>query len=121
MSNTSPSLSLDRLDCYAAALALDALVVDACRGAGRGCAFLTDQAQRASASAVLNIAEAMGRDGGDRAHAFRIARGSAFEVDAAMALLAQRGRVSQSRRQEARALCARVVAMLTRLCGAPRR
>ena len=108
-------LDHERLDAYSAALELDGLVVAIARRAPRGHAWLGDQAQRASASVVLNLAEAMGREGADRARTLKIARGSALEVDAALSLLRQRGACDRASRNEARALNVRVVAMLTKL------
>ena len=108
-------LDHERLDAYRVAVQLDGLVVALVRRAPRGHAWLGDQAQRASASTVLNLAEALGREGADRARALRIARGSALEVDAALTLLTQRGAFNPASRSEARALTLRVVAMLTRL------
>ena len=108
-------LDHERLDAYCVAVQLDGLVVALVRRAPRGHAWLGDQAQRASASTVLNLAEALGREGADRARALRIARGSALEVDAALTLLTQRGACNPVGRSEARALTLRVVAMLTRL------
>ncbi len=108
-------LDHERLDAYRVATKLDGRVVAIARRAPRGHAWLGDQAQRASASVVLNLAEAMGREGADRARALRIARGSALEVDAALTLLAHRGACGAAARAEARSLNLRVVAMLTRL------
>ena len=108
-------LDHERLDAYCVAVQLDGLVVALVRRAPRGHAWLGDQAQRASASTVLNLAEALGREGADRARALRIARGSALEVDAALTLLTQRGACNPASRSEARTLTLRVVAMLTRL------
>jgi four helix bundle protein len=97
------------------AVELDGLVVAMVRKAPRGHAWLGDQAQRASASTVLNLAGALGREGADRARALRIARGSALEVDAALTLLAHRGGCGLAGRRDARTLSLRVVAMLTKL------
>ena len=46
------------------------------------------QLRRASSSIALNLAEGSGRAGRDRKHHFRIARGSALEVEACL-LVAQ--------------------------------
>lgn len=118
MSDTfDPSTKLDheRLDAYTVAVALDGAVVTIARKAGRGHGWLCDQAVRASASVVLNLAEALGREGLDRARALRIARGSALELDAALTLMLHRGACREAERQTAKALTVRVVAMLTAL------
>lgn len=112
---STAQLDHERLDAYSVAVALDAAIVTIARRAPRGHAWLGDQAQRASASVVLNLAEAMGREGADRARALRISRGSALELDAALTLLTQRGACSPAARSEARSLNLRIVAMLTRL------
>ncbi len=108
-------LDHERLDAYGVAVALDAAVIGIARRAPRGHAWLADQAQRASASVVLNLAEAMGREGADRARTLRIARGSALEVDASLTLLAARGACGAAARAEAKSLNLRVVAMVTKL------
>jgi hypothetical protein len=69
------TLQHERLDAYAVTVELDGAVVAIAHRAGRGHAWLTDQAMRASASVVLNLAEALGREGADRARALRITRG----------------------------------------------
>ena len=113
--SSNQQLDHERLDVYTATVALDAIVVAITRSAPRGHAWLGDQAQRASASVVLNLAEALGREGADRARMLRIAKGSALELDAALTLLAQRGACRSAARVEARTLTVRVVAMLTAL------
>jgi four helix bundle protein len=110
-----PLLDHERLDAYRVAVALDEAVVGLTRRAPRGHSWLCDQAQRACGSAVLNLAEAVGREGADRARMLRIARGSALELDAALTLLAHRGACAATTRGEARALTVRLVAMLVRL------
>jgi len=112
-----PKVQLDheRLDAYGVAVALDGTVVAMARKAGRGHGWLCDQVTRASASVVLNLAEALGREGLDRARALRIARGSALEVDAALTLLLHRGACRAQDRTAAKTLTVRVVAMLTAL------
>jgi len=111
-------LDHERLDVYRVAVELDALVVRIARAAGRGHGWLCDQAQRASGSVVLNLAEAVGRQGADRARCLRISRGSALETDAALELLVHRGAASIELRVRAHELLRRVVAMLTRLHAA---
>ena len=69
---------------------------------------------RASESVVLNIAEGVGRSGGDRLRSYQVARGSLFEVAGALdlCLLALGERPSMvAARTEVRA----VAAMLARL------
>lgn len=111
----SQELDHERLDAFTAAVALDGAVVTIVRKAGRGHGWLCDQATRASASVVLNLAEALGREGLDRARALRIARGSALELDAALTLMLHRGACGAAERQVAKGLTLRVVAMLTAL------
>ena len=109
------TLQHERLDAYADTVELDGAVVSISRKAGRGHAWLADQAMRASASVVLNLAEALGREGADRARALRIARGSALELDAALTLMLPRGACREAERKAAKVLTVRVVAMLTAL------
>ena len=109
------TLQHERLDAYAVAVELDGAVVALVRKAGRGHAWLGDQVMRASASVVLNLAEALGREGTDRARALRIARGSALELDAALTLMLHRGACRGVERKAAKGLTVRVVAMLTAL------
>ena len=111
----SRELDHERLDAYAVAIELDGAVVGITRKAGRGHAWIADQAMRASASVVLNLAEALGREGADRARALRIARGSALELDAALTRMLHRGACREADRKAAKGLTVRVVAMLTAL------
>jgi four helix bundle protein len=109
----SNTLQHERLDAFTVAVQLEGPVVAIARRAGRGHAWLADQAMRASASVVLNLAEALGREGADRVRALRIARGSALELDAALTLMLHRGACRAAERQAAKALNVRAVAMLT--------
>ena len=109
------TLDHERLDVYAVAVELDDAVVRIARRAARGHGWLCDQAQRASGSTVLNIAESVGRQGADRARCFRIARGSVLELDSALTLLLHRGACTPEIRAHARTLTVRVAAMLTSL------
>ena len=111
----SNTLQHERLDAFAVAVELDGAVVAIAHRVGRGHAWLSDQVMRASASVVLNLAEALGREGADRARALRIARGSALELDAALTLMLHRGACREAERNAAKALTVRVVAMLTAL------
>ena len=129
------TLQHERLDAFAVAVELDGTVVAIAHRSGRGHAWIADQAMRASASVVLNLAEALGREGADRARALRIARGSALGgsmsksrrrlgathcvaihgVDAALTLMLHRGACRDAERCAAKGLTVRVVAMLTAL------
>ena len=108
----APTLAVDRLDVYRAALDFAAL-------ASRvrvTPASLRDQIERASASVVLNLAEGVGRTSvADQAHFFAIARGSALECAAVLDLLHARGNLGPATHREGRALLVRIVQMLSRL------
>ena len=54
------------------------------RRLGRVDVDLARQVRRAASSIALNLGEGNGRAGKDRLHSFRIARGSAFEVEAGL-------------------------------------
>ena len=109
------TLQHERLDAFAVAVELDGAVVAIAHRSGRGHAWIADQAMRASASVVLNLAEALGREGADRARALRIARGSALELDAALTLMLHRGACREAEWKTAKALTVRMVALLTAL------
>ena len=72
----------EKLDVYGFAIELVELAasVRTRRGAANAC----DQLRRAATSVALNIAEACGKSGADRARFFAIARGSALESAAAL-------------------------------------
>ena len=108
-------LDHERLDAYRVAVSLDKLVTAMAKRSRRGHGWLWDQAQRASGSVALNIGEACGREGADRARCYRIARGSALETDVALTLLANRGACADGDRGNARELTVRIVSMLKRL------
>ena len=109
------SLQHERLDAFTIAVELDAAVVAIAHRSGRGHAWIADQAMRASASVVLNLAEALGREGADRTRALRIARDSALELDAALRLMLHRSACRDGERKAAKGLTVRVVALLTAL------
>jgi four helix bundle protein len=94
--------------------------VEACQRAGRGFFSLCEQARHASASSPLNLAEAVGHRGADRAQRLRIARGSALKVDAALTLLGHRRVCPSELRGQARVLTVRLVGRLTRLVESAR-
>ena len=78
---------------------------------------LVDQCRRAAVSVALNVAEANGRTGRDRAYHFRIAYGSAAEASTALRLLTRAGRMPAARVAELEAGLDRVRAMSWRLAG----
>ena len=65
----------------------------AVQGGAKGYADLVDQFRRALVSVTLNIAEGRTRNGREEQHFFKIARGSAQEASAALALLVAVGAV----------------------------
>lgn len=67
---------------------------------------------RAGASVVLNLAEALGREGADRARVLRIVRGSALELDAELTLMRHRSACRDPERSAAKGPTVQVVAML---------
>jgi len=74
---------------------------------------LRDQAQRASISAALNIAEGAAHDGAAKKRHFRLARASAIEVGAAYELATAVG--EKVCVQKVSSLCAQIAAVLTKL------
>ncbi|MCI0343711.1 MAG: four helix bundle protein [Planctomycetales bacterium] len=105
----------ERLHAWQVALDLDREVVALLLGVPRGLAWLADQAARASGSAVLNLAEAMGRSGADRARTLRIAAGSVLEVSASIQLLGHRRAGAEPARARVRALCGRLSVLIAGL------
>ena len=112
VANSQPTtlLALDRFDVYRRAFRLAELVrqIDVR-------ADLRNQMIRAADSVVLNLAEAQGRSAGHRAQSLEVARGSLYEVGAALDLstlsLGETGTIAAAR-DETR----RIAAMLARLC-----
>ena len=76
---------------------------------------IADQAIRAAASVTANLAEGQGRQGRDRMHHWRIAYGSALEVDAHLRLLQHATAVNAAESATALALFDEVRAMTWRL------
>ncbi len=76
---------------------------------------IAEQLIRAAASVPANIAEGQGRSGKDRLYHWRIAYGSAKEVEVHMALLLEAGAVDRERAAEALGLFDEVRAMLWRM------
>jgi four helix bundle protein len=110
-------LDHERLDVYQRSIEFLALAVRLGIRIGRGQAELKDQLHRASTSIPLNIAEASGKTGrADRQRFHSIARGSALECGAIVDVLEQLGAVDRDDVRQAKALLARIVAMLTKMC-----
>jgi len=76
---------------------------------------LADQVIRSASSVPANLAEGAGRSGRDRNYHFRIAYGSAKEVDTHLRLLLGAGAVSGRRAESALALFDEVRAMTWRI------
>jgi len=76
---------------------------------------IADQVIRSASSVPANLSEGHGRIGRDRMHHWRIAYGSAKEVDSHLQLLAQAGAIDKSRVAIALDLFDQVRAMTWRL------
>ena len=76
---------------------------------------IADQVIRSASSVPANIAEGSGRSGRDRMHHWRIAYGSANEVDVHLRLLINTGSINRSRAESAIQLFDDVRAMTWRL------
>jgi four helix bundle protein len=76
---------------------------------------LAGQISRASESVALNVAEARGRQGGDRRHHWEIAAGSAYEVGAGLRIAVAKGYITRAEMHEVDVVLDRVRAMLYRL------
>ena len=76
---------------------------------------LADQVIRSASSVPANLSEGHGRTGRDRMHHWRIAYGSAKEVDSHLRLLIHAGAIDKTRANTALELFDRVRAMTWRL------
>ena len=76
---------------------------------------LADQVVRAASSVPANLAEGHGRFGKDRAYHWRVAYGSAKEIDTHLQLLVEAGAVDRTRAASAIRLFDEVRAMTWRL------
>ena len=76
---------------------------------------IADQLVRSASSVPANLAEGHSRTGRDRAHLWRIAYGSAKEVDSQLRLLVTAGAINRDRAENALQLFDRVRAMTWRL------
>ena len=73
---------------------------------------LADQIRRAASSVILNVVEGNRRVGQDRLHLFRIAAGSAAEIDGAIEVATAWGYVEETAVIEAKALVDRELGLL---------
>jgi len=115
--STNPERSpLESLDAYRVARQVVALVAEQ-RARLRGLpGEAGTQLERAAVSALLNVAEAAGRQGArDRARVFAIARGEACEATAALEVAVLFGALTAEQAAPARALLERLTRMLSRL------
>ncbi len=80
---------------------------------------VADQVIRSASSVPANLAEGAGRSGRDRIHHFRIAYGSAKEVDTHLRLLVGIGAIDPSRTESSLQLFDDVRAMTWRLLHPP--
>ncbi len=81
---------------------------------------ISDQVIRSASSVPANLAEGHGRTGRDRLHFWRVAYGSAKEVDSHLRILAATGAVGQSAAENAIERFDRVRAMTWRLLNPTR-
>ena len=110
----APLLDAERLEVYHLALELHVLAAQLVPVQNR---VLRDQLERASLSAVLNLAEGAGRRSvREKRRFYTIARGSATECAAAVDVLRLRRLAPEGACASARGLALRVVQMLTKLC-----
>lgn len=87
-----------------------------------GYGFLADQMRRAASSVALNFSEGYGRSTpAEQRRFFRIARGSAYEVAAALDIALGFGAVSAELQGRGKDLCDHLAAMLTRFRNPVRR
>lgn len=110
-------LDFERLDVYQCALQFAALSFQILEKMPRGHGELADQLRRATISVPLNIAEGAGKTTErERARFHAIARGSAMECAAIVDLLRLQALVDPQAATAAKALCVRIVSMLSRMC-----
>jgi four helix bundle protein len=104
------------LDCYRLAVELASIAPAL---VPRGHAALRDQLERASSSALLNLAEGFGRwQARSKAHFYEIARGSLLESMAVIDLLQARGLAEAVECEAARVMARRVGQMLSAMIAA---
>jgi len=108
-----PLLDAEKLEVFRVAVEFQVL---ASQLAAKAPGSLREQFERASVSAVLNAAEGAGRRGRrDKRRFYSMARGSAMECGAVLALLTARQLADAAECARARYLLVRVVQMLSAL------
>jgi len=112
MSHPLPS---NTLDVHSVALEAAGLSIALVLRAPAPLKSIADQVIRSASSVPANLSEGHGRTGRDRLHHWRIAYGSAKEVDSHLRLLAQAGAIDKVRANTALELFDRVRAMTWRL------
>lgn len=106
-------LDAEKLDCYRLAVAFQPLAAELVAKAGYN---LRDQFERAALSIALNVAEGAARmSGRERRRFYEIARGSAAECGALIAVLQARGLVTPEAARDARHKVVRLVQMLSKM------
>lgn len=104
-----------RFDCLEASYQLIRDLRQALAEIRRADPKLHTQLRTAAASIALNVAEGRGRDGKDRRHHWRIARGSAEEVGAILEVAQAFGDLGPADTEVPRATLTRVQQMLWRM------
>ena len=111
----------ERLVAYARTCEFLAQAAGLLRTLPRGEAHVADQLRRAGDSVLLNLCEGAGRTAGrEKAHFYDIARGSATECAAALAILAIRSLVQPAAVTAARSVLHEVVCLLSALSRSAR-
>jgi len=112
----------DNTHIFQRSLELARLVKDVVDELPSGYAFLADQLRRAASSIALNFSEGYGKSTpADQRRFFRIARGSAYEVAAALDIGLAFEAVSAGHHAAGKELCDHLAAMLTRFRNPVRR
>ncbi|MEN8164139.1 MAG: four helix bundle protein [Acidobacteriota bacterium] len=115
MNNTKKTLShaltSNTLDVHSVALEAAGLSIAMVIRVPAPLKSIADQVIRSASSVPANLSEGHGRTGRDRMHHWRIAYGSAKEVDSHLRLLAQTGAIDKTQANKALELFDRVRAM----------
>lgn len=113
VSANGPQLDVEKLDCFRVAIEFQRLAADLLP---KRCGALRDQLDRASVSIALNLSEGAGvRSPRQKARYYAIARGSASECGAVLAIASARGLIDGEAFGRGRGLIVRLVQMLTKL------